>query len=140
MVKGNRCRVAGSQFLAVLCNMDGKEKYRQVIDLTVFSWLRGPQPMSLRPSFQLLRDFQSHPGCRLSQPRAVLLANINKTCSPERQPTRSEHRKPGRRRNVTEAPIAVMHGPCGEQPKAEVDLSTGIDAGTSTRTELAIVK
>lgn len=25
----------------------------------------GAQPMSLRPSFQLLRDFQSHPGCRL---------------------------------------------------------------------------
>jgi hypothetical protein len=37
------------------------------------------------------------------------------------------------------AQIAVIHGPCGEQPKAEVDLSTGIDAGTSTRTELDIV-
>src|ERR1700722_8102957 len=32
----------------------------------------GPQPMSLRPSFQLLRDFQSHPGCRLkSAPRGA---------------------------------------------------------------------
>jgi hypothetical protein len=43
-------------------------------------------------------------------------------------------------RNVRFAQIAVIHGPCGEQPKAEVDLSTGIDASTSTRIELAIVK
>jgi hypothetical protein len=38
------------------------------------------------------------------------------------------------------AQIAVIHGPSGERPKAEVDVSTGIDAGTTTRTELAIVK